>query len=174
MTRISAARNQLSTAIEMWFLDSDVASTHSLASSAYQIIHDINDSKNGPSLLYDSDIVKDGYRKVWINKLKEPYNNLKHAERNPDPDEEIEIDQKLTEGVIIFSCIGLRFLGFQHSEIEHTFMAYYTVNHPEIMNDDFDFSDNIPATAIEAARSGTKEMFFRALKQLHEQKRCQQ
>jgi transcriptional regulator with XRE-family HTH domain len=42
VSKLDAARRQLECAIELWFLEKDEVSVHTLAGAAYQIIHDIN------------------------------------------------------------------------------------------------------------------------------------
>jgi hypothetical protein len=39
--KIEAARRQLDSAIELWFLDKDEVSVHTLAAAAYQLVHDL-------------------------------------------------------------------------------------------------------------------------------------
>jgi argininosuccinate synthase len=59
VTKIEAARRQLNTAIELWFNDGDPVSIHTLASSAHQIIHDLNRRNKGPDLFLDTIFIKE-------------------------------------------------------------------------------------------------------------------
>jgi hypothetical protein len=45
ITKLDAAIRQLDTAITLWFTEADTISIHTLACSAHQIIHDINQQK---------------------------------------------------------------------------------------------------------------------------------
>ena len=52
--KIDAARRQLLTAIEVWFLDGDPVSIHSLAHAPHEIIHRLFRNQGGSALLFDS------------------------------------------------------------------------------------------------------------------------
>jgi hypothetical protein len=172
ISKIDAARNQLREAIKMWFCDGDLASTHMLACSAHQIIHDINKLTGGRDLIYDSIVVKDEYRKEWIKIIKSPYNFLKHAENDPDPSGEIELDKELTEFFILFSCLGLECLGYKHDNIEGAFIVYFMIYKPEFLKVDkkVEFFEKMPSDVINAMKGIPKKDFFDSyiyFKQLH-------
>src|ERR1700678_497488 len=85
--KLEAAQRQLNCAIELWFREMDEVSVHTLAAAAYQITHDIKVRRGiQHDLLYDSAIVKDEYRSLWINTMKKAQNFFKHADRDPDPE----------------------------------------------------------------------------------------
>ena len=50
INKLDAACQQLNTAISLWFSDGDAISVHTLACSAYQIVHDINRRQGGRDL----------------------------------------------------------------------------------------------------------------------------
>jgi len=96
---------QIDTAITLWFNEGDPVSIHTLACSAYQIVHDINQKTGWRDLLYDSVVIKDEYRKKWVDTIKRPYNFLKHADK--DASDSIEFDSSTNEVFIMFTCLGL-------------------------------------------------------------------
>ena len=54
ISKIESARRQLDCAIELWFLDKDEVSIHTLVAAAHQIIHDIKVQRGEKrDLLYD-------------------------------------------------------------------------------------------------------------------------
>jgi hypothetical protein len=114
INKLDAACRQLNTAIYLWFNNGDAVSIHTLACSAHQIVHDINSRKGEVELLYDSIIVKEGYRRDWINNLKQEYNFFKHADS--DPVKNIEFDPIVSEFFIIFTSMGLEMLGREADE----------------------------------------------------------
>jgi hypothetical protein len=69
--KLDAACRQLNTAISLWFNNGDAVSIPTLTCSAYQIVHDVNRRSSETELLYDSIIVKDEYRREWVNNLKQ-------------------------------------------------------------------------------------------------------
>lgn len=83
VTKISAAKSQLIEAIRLFF---DPVSIHTLVGSASEILHDHFDKGgvlNSKLILhYDSIYIKDEYRKLFINKVKEAKNFFKHAKED--------------------------------------------------------------------------------------------
>ena len=77
ITRIAAARRQLTTALELWFAEKDPVSVHSLVSAAHQIIHDLNRNAGGPELLFDSSVIKPESKKAVVAMLKKNMNFFK-------------------------------------------------------------------------------------------------
>ena len=160
ISKIEAATRQLDTAISLWFTNSDIISIHTLACSAYQIIHDINKKKGHRDLLYDSHVVKDEYRREMVNLLKKDYNFFKHAEK--DPDGSIEFDESSTEVFILFSIFGLELLEIRHSDIREAFIIWDAINNPERLTEKGkkQFIDNIPPESIEQALNLKRSEFF--------------
>jgi hypothetical protein len=133
--KLEAACRQLNTAITLWFNGEDAVSIHTLASSAHQIIHDINHHQGGRDLLYDSLIIKDEYRREAINILKKCYNFFKHAKNDPDPSGTIEFNPAITEGIIFFTSVGLELLGRKPDEVRGAFNIYYALRNPQLLTD---------------------------------------
>jgi hypothetical protein len=129
ISKIEAARRQLDTAIELWFLDKDEVSVHTLAAAAYQLVHDLKEHKGlARELLYDSAMIKDEYRKQWIKVIKKPMNFFKHADN--DPEEALEFSPLGSIGFIMGAASGLRFLGEQSSHTVAAFTIWLVVNKP--------------------------------------------
>jgi hypothetical protein len=133
--KLNAARRQLDTAIEMWFTDKDVVSTHTLAAAAHQIIYDINKRERAGDLLFDSIVVREEYRKEFIDRLKRDMNFFKHADK--DPDAVIEFVPITTVLYIIYSLAGLSKLGKNNNDIEQLFMLWLAIHHPSWFQTDY-------------------------------------
>lgn len=93
ITKLQAARMQLSTAIELWFADRDPVSTHALAFASHEIIHRVFRRRGYSDLLFDSGVVKDEYRDEFAKALKEDAGFIKHLNR-ADENETDAIDFK--------------------------------------------------------------------------------
>lgn len=115
-----AAARQLDVAIKLWFNGEDPVAIHTLACSAYQIVHDLCPEEE---LLYRSLVFKEEYRKKAIRQLKSSYNFFKHA--NEDPNGVIEFKPVSNEGFIIFSLMGLVSLGIKPSIPRAAFYSYF-------------------------------------------------
>jgi len=160
--KIDAAQRQLDFAIKTWFQDGDAVVTHILACSAYQIIHDINQSKKNRDLLLDTVIVKDEFRHEFISIVKSSYNFFKHADKDPNPDGFTEFDSLFTELFIFFSIAGLELLGIKSNIIRNAFVFYITIHKPHLRTKKFDELSykNIPSQQIDEIRSVDKNQFF--------------
>jgi len=160
VTKIEAARRQLNEAIRLWFFDGDPIAIHSLACSAHQIVHDINQRQGWRDLLYDSLIIKDEYRKEWAKKLKTPFNFLKHADN--DPTGVLEFKTEMTELFIFYTLFGLELIGQKHDDIGGAFIIYLNFHRPELLTEKgkLEFYGKFSEETLEIGRSLSKEDFF--------------
>ena len=160
LKKIDAARNQLKEAISLWFHDGDLASMHMLACSAHQIVSDINQKLGGRDLIYDSLLVKDEYRSEWIKTIKGPYNFLKHADKDADPEGELEFDSLNTEFFILFTILGLELLGYEKNIMEAAFIVRYMLIKPEFLKEGKNPFSEIPIGATELAKVADRKTFL--------------
>jgi hypothetical protein len=161
ISKIEAARRQLDCAIELWFLDKDEVSIHTLAAAAYQIVHDIKAKRAEiRDLLYDSDMIKDEYRKQWINVLKRPQNFFKHADS--DPDGFLEFHPQNNIGFIMFAAGGLRLLGEQTSLAVNAFTFWLVINKPTWITPTYRklFEERIGVNDLQQLKAISKRNFF--------------
>ena len=157
--KLDAASRQISTAIELWFKEADPISIHVLACSAYQIVHDINHKRGGRDLLYDSLVIKDEYRKEWIDRIKRTYNFLKHADR--DPAETVEFDPVNNEFFILYTGLGLELLGVKPNIARAAFTLYQMLSRPDILTESGKADlEPFPQTMIQQALTMKKSTFF--------------
>jgi hypothetical protein len=160
--KIDAAQRQLDTAIDLWFREADPISVHTLACSAYQVIHDINTHKKGRDLLYDTLVVKDEYRRDFITRIKATYNFFKHANQDPDPDGTIEFDPASTKDFIIFTILGLELNGVKSTNIRRLFLIHYSIHNTRCLTEkgkEF-LNQNIPSEILDDIRKLTRYEFF--------------
>lgn len=161
LEKLEAAWRQIDTAIMLWFNDGDPVSIHTLACSAYQIVHDVNRKVGGHELLYDSLIIKDEYRKEWIQTLKNPYNFLKHAKS--DPFASILFDPEANETFIAFTCFGLEILGVKSNAVRGGFLLRLKLSKPERLTEKGRAEmDKVPESLKQQALSAPKSVFFQA------------
>jgi hypothetical protein len=134
ITKLEAARRQLDTAINLWFMDGDAVSVHTLAAAAHGIIHDLNRVKKGPPLLFDSPTIDAQFKKEAIRILKSFENFCKHADLRKQKETEMEFDSEVTIG-FIFACLyGVAFLGYHLNGVELAFRSWVWVNRPQFLN----------------------------------------
>jgi hypothetical protein len=161
ITKVAAARNQLDTAITLWFGDADAISIHTLAAAAHQIIHDLHKNKcPGKELFFNIGIIADHDRKLWVNALKEPANFAKHS--NDDPDKVLEFLPFTTVGFILFSLAGMKAIGELFSDLDRTFYAYLHLHDPTLFDADTQqhLANSLPVEAANRLRSLSKGEFL--------------
>ena len=122
--KIDAAQRQIDFAIILWFKGADTIATHTLACSAHQIIHEINQSKKDTYLLFNSIYIKNERRCYFMSILKHSYNFFKHANRDPDPEGMIEFDPSFTEDFILFTILGIESLGYNLNITSKIFLVH--------------------------------------------------
>ncbi len=105
-----AARTQLHTAIKLWFEGSDPISIHTLASAAYEIIHEQYRHKGLKDLAFDSSVVHQSFRQKWTGLFKNPANFFKHSRYDPDATI-LDFDPLVIEVLLTASCTGLSRMG---------------------------------------------------------------
>ena len=138
ISKIEAARRQLDCAIQLWFLDGDEVSIHTLTVAAYQIIHDIKAHRGEKrELLYDTALVKPDRRKEWIRLLKKSANFFKHADNDPDPDGQIEFSPFGNLMFIVFSIMGLGVVGGATSYQMNALILWLSIHEPNFLSAEF-------------------------------------
>lgn len=135
VTKIEAARRQLRSAIELWFADADPVSIHTLSAASYQIIHDLNKKNNGPGLLLDTIVIKDEYRREFVNE-KNASNFFKHADNGKMVlAKTFDFNPESNEHFIIFAIIGLKYLGENLTAVEIAFERWQVFQKPHLVTD---------------------------------------
>jgi hypothetical protein len=170
VTKLDAARRQLQTAIELWIDDRDPISVHTLAYAAYQVIHDLNHHAKGPTLLLDSEFVKPSRRQEFINAVKSAAVFFKHADARtkgkkkgkPTPSSSIDFNPLMSESFFAYSILGIEHLKQERTDHEVTFMVWYTVQHPQLVEIDamLRHKDFFHRANIEQLRKMSKAEFF--------------
>jgi hypothetical protein len=86
--KLTCARTQIDTAIDLYFRDGDPVSIHTLACAAFEILKNLNAKRGGKPLLLEFAFLdkpeQAGLRKSVIDQMKSFQNFFKHADRDPD------------------------------------------------------------------------------------------
>jgi hypothetical protein len=173
VSKLDAARFQLATAIDLWQNDADPVSAHSLAYSAYQVIHDLNRKAKGPPLLLDAQNVKPEDTQSFVNEVKFFSNFFKHADdrrkakKKPEPDE-VEFNPLVNEIFLAFCVKGLKYLKQQPTAQEQAFESWFSIENPHVLTPEAKamYEDMFGTQAIAGVRGLGKKQFFELLKKL--------
>jgi hypothetical protein len=166
VSKLNAACRQLRTAIALWFTDGDPVSTHMLAFAAYEVLHALSKKRdpNRRDLLFDSDLVKDEYRKDWLAVVKREANFFKHADR--DGDSVIEFNPSVTEYFLLYASLARQLCGEPQSEEESTFLWWFQIHNADLLTDKGRAALNrLPTQNLEEVRQWPKRQFFEVMHQ---------
>jgi hypothetical protein len=128
ITRESAARGQIESAILLWFLDADVASIHTLTIAAQELLHSVGKKRGKPC----RDV-------TWIKSLPKadqklmrlPQNFFKHA--NTDPNAQIDYPPTFGDMHLIDDVISYQELYDKLTPIMRLFATRFAVEYLHIL-----------------------------------------
>lgn len=102
VSKLDAARRQLETAVNLYFHEGDPVSIHTLTSTAYEVLRDIND---GQSMIKDwmKDYIRPEVLKEFRDKVNEGQNFFKHADR--DAEKTLIFEPETTQIWLMDACL---------------------------------------------------------------------
>ena len=156
VTKLQAARQQLRTAIRVWFTSEDHISVHTLSFAAYEILHTLARRKGAKNLLFDHHLIKEEYRKDWSAILKSEANFFKHARE--DPNGEIDFLLLSNEIFMLYCIRALIEMGEWLGLEENAFVRWIHVSRPEFLTEEG--LQQIPSEHTEIARNISRKEFF--------------
>lgn len=164
ISKLNAAQRQLRTAITLWFNNGDPVAIHTLACAAYEILHSISKRRDPTrrSLLFDSDRIKDEYRREWVDRMKKEYNFFKHADR--DGDTVIEFKPELSEWFILYAFLARELCGEPASDEEAAFVWWMQVQRPNLLTEagQQSLASKVSEVDLHYLRGRPKNEFFQA------------
>jgi hypothetical protein len=163
VSKLDAVRRQLDCAIRLWINDDDSVSIHTLAFAAFEIVNDLNTKKGNKdsTLLGVTEVLaKPGHVADVMQYMKKPMLFFKHANR--DPHEILEFAPAVNEYVVLFAVNGLQQLGEQVTDIQHAFIVWMLLHHPNLIKKGEAAFPQFTADQIEGMRIATRHQFFDA------------
>jgi hypothetical protein len=138
-SKLDCARRQLELAIELYFLERDPVSIHTLVSAARQILTDINKHRGGKPLFTEAQafkgIVIPGKEKELAQLFRNPANFFKHAD--DDPDASIDFSPDFNEVILWETSRKYRELTSETIPAMGAINVWFQARHPEIFTDEF-------------------------------------
>jgi len=83
VTKLQAAKRQLSVAIRLFFGRADPLAIHTLVSAAYQIVWDLTKNRSAMSIVKGNARIRPEKQEEWERILNRAQSFLKHADRDP-------------------------------------------------------------------------------------------
>lgn len=136
VTKLSAARRQLRTAVRLFFEGRDTVSVHTLAAAAHEVLWSLLKRKRtgGGSIIKDSipSLLSPENVKVYNDWMNEAQNFFKHADR--DPDEELEFGPASTR-LVLFDSSRMYFnLTGRHLREAFFFIVWFYFEYPDVLD----------------------------------------
>jgi hypothetical protein len=132
--KLTGGRRVLNAALNLWFADGDPLAVHTLAAASHGVLADLCRHRGISDKLFDSALVKEEHRKLWIKKVRGPANFLKHADE--DPVSELEFNPVLNDLRMMFCLWCLRELGAPQNTLEHAFAVRIGLEYPHFLSED--------------------------------------
>lgn len=131
ISKLDAARRQLTTAVILYFNNLDVVSIHALAAAAYEVVEAIAKKRGHSTLIQRSlfDFLTDDMVKGFRKSMRKPQNFFKHADQ--DPDAKLEFDPDSTELVILGAMVTYAQITGEISMLFNAFSVWFTLQKPE-------------------------------------------
>lgn len=131
VTKLDVAYRQLNQAIELFFERRDPVAVHSLAAAAHQILTDLGNVKGLTNFIKNNPAIREDKRNEWIRINNEPYNFIKHADR--DPEGEFAFRPAVTP---IFILDALQLYQQLTKTLPYTlnvFLIWFNAAHPDVV-----------------------------------------
>ena len=156
ISKLEAAKRQLSTAISLWLRSDDPVSIHTLTTAALRILYDLGKKQGLAATLYDLPGVYE-YKKRELRQLfNRPENFFKHADE--DPTDVLDFNPDSTEMYMLDAVCLYEKLSGQLHLIFSCFKAWMFINNPDAI-DDKAAADEIKARGISAQGMSRIEFF---------------
>ena len=159
LNKLECARRQLETAINLFFHHGDPVSVHTLTCAGYNIVRDVNNSRDGEPMLAKQRYVEmDG--KPALSDINEPENFFKHGDR--DSDGELTFDPRFTECLLVDACEKYSELTAERVGEFMVFTLWFVCQSPEV----FKIPEGWEAFASDAKRlhaNGDRQGFHERL-----------
>lgn len=131
LTKVDAAKRQMTESIRLFFEGRDEVSVHTLASASAQVFYDLCKAQGKPTLLRGQEMIRDEKRKEWLKFVKGSENFFKHAEKDPD---ELHVLVPMMTHVTILETVQACFDLTGRFTYEGTiFLCWFGIQYPELL-----------------------------------------
>jgi hypothetical protein len=131
LSKLDCVHRQLEMAIELYFMERDPVSIHTLAGAVYQLLIDLNRHRGRKPLLVELEslkgIVVPGREKEVLQRMSEAENFFKHADR--DPEAVIDFSPEENEYILWELCITYKQLAGEQTPAMGVMNLWFQVRH---------------------------------------------
>ncbi|MGA2081644.1 MAG: hypothetical protein ABSH53_13685 [Holophaga sp.] len=140
LNKFEVAERLLNQAILLFFEEGDPISVHTLAEAASQIFYDLRVQFGAKSLLRDSDLIRNEYKKEWLDYLQKYRNFFKHADR--EPSETLEFKESLNHYHLLDAVNMYSQMKKVWTPETVMLISWITLKYPHIMKEDSEMVRN--------------------------------
>ncbi len=167
VTKLDAAKRQLTTALHLWFNDGDPVSIHALLAAAHEIIHRLYRNKGLRNLMFDNELINDEYRGEFAKTMKKAPSFFKHAAQDGrDAAISITFYPEVNDVLPLFLIQGLRDMGETLGLEEASYIHWMIIHEPNLFQSKGNF---LPVDLAEQMIGINKAEFFKACEVLWRQ-----
>ncbi len=131
ITKLDAAKNQLETAIQLFFQNGDAVSIHTLVRAAHEILEVLCAGKDKKSMMKGIlENVKEDKVDELMATINEPKNFFKHATR--DPAQKIEFNPESSDLFLWDGCKLYEALTGEMPKTFYLFNLWFSLSHPNL------------------------------------------
>ena len=146
ITKLEAVRDQLETAIKLFFQDESFVAVHTLCSAAFNVLKDISKKNNGDFAFEMEVRIKPEFLRDWYGATNRPSNFFKHANTDPDPNGVLEFNEKVNDLKLMMCCWGYKELAGIRTPIMEAYVKWMLAFYPHLFK-----LDEEASIAIESA-----------------------
>ncbi|HXE42340.1 MAG TPA: hypothetical protein VN516_04880 [Candidatus Baltobacteraceae bacterium] len=161
LSKLDCARRQLELAIELFFMERDPVSIHTLAGATYQLLADINKHRGGKPLTTELEGLKrfviPGKEKELAKLFKEAENFFKHADR--DPEGVIDFSPEINELLLWEASLKYSELTSEETSAMVAIQLWFQVKHPEYFKLEASKQNKFKQSALWAKSVGKKQFY---------------
>jgi hypothetical protein len=133
VSKLDAARRQLETAIQLYFVNGDPVSIHTLTAASYNILRDLNKKRGGSPLIIKElflVMTKEEHRKEIRDLMNEAENFFKHADR--DNESTLDFNPRVSEALIQEACSVYCEISGEYPPLFKLFQGWYMTNNQDL------------------------------------------
>jgi hypothetical protein len=164
LSKLDCARRQLEMGIELYFMERDPVSIHTLAGAARQLLVDINKYRGGKPLMTEIEALKEivipGKEEELSRLFRKAENFFKHADL--DPEATIDFSPEINEIVLLEATMKYHELTSETTPAMGTISVWFQARHPDIFTHEI-FKQEEFKRAASWVKSLTKAQFYKEM-----------
>ena len=159
LSKRDVAERQLDMAIELFFGEAEPVSIHTLTAASYEVAAHLAKKRNGVETIFDTSMIKDEFRKEWVNGVRKSQNFFKHADLDPDQIHNFNTDETKIHILMAIALFGA--LGWPMSAPQVMYFHWSNLHETQWLTKlGNDFLTLLPDEMLKSVRGIDKKRFY--------------